>query len=73
MKHVFMALALCLLAWPAQAKIVTQDVDYRSGDVAMKSFLAYDDAQPGRRPGVLVIHEWWGHNEFARGQARRCL
>src|SRR5690606_4841372 len=33
--------------------------------------LAWDDALEGPRPGVLVVHEWWGHNEHAREQARR--
>jgi len=37
----------------------------------LKGFLAWDDAVPGQRPGVLVVHEWWGHDEHARNQARR--
>ena len=24
----------------------------------------------GKRPGILVVHEWWGHNEHARDRAR---
>jgi dienelactone hydrolase len=32
--------------------------------------LAYDDSISGKRPGVLVVHEWWGHNEYARKRAR---
>lgn len=37
----------------------------------MKGYIAYDDAVKGKRPGVLVVHEWWGHNEHARESARK--
>jgi dienelactone hydrolase len=36
----------------------------------MKGYLAYDDKIKDKRPGVLVVHEWWGHNEYARKRAR---
>lgn len=51
--------------------IQTREIEYRQGETALKGFIAWDAARPGRRPGVLVIHEWWGHNEHARNQARR--
>ncbi len=60
-----------LSAAPAAAKVVTETVAYRHGDVALQGFLAYDDAATGKRPGVLVIPEWWGLNDFAKQQARR--
>lgn len=48
-----------------------QEIDYQAGDVTAKGFLAYDDTIPGKRPGVLVVHEWWGHSPFTRDCARR--
>ena len=36
----------------------------------LKGYLAYDDQIEGKRPGVLVVHEWWGHNEYVRNRAR---
>lgn len=70
MSRIIQLVASILLgATSTQAKIVTQAVDYRDGDARLEGFLAYDDAQPGKRPGVLVAHEWWGCNEFARKQA----
>ncbi len=54
----------------AAAEIVTRSVDYQDGDVALQGFLAYDDAQAGKRPGVLIVHEWWGLNDYARQRAR---
>jgi len=54
----------------ALAAIHTQEVDYRDNGQVLKGYLAYDDAVVGKRPGVLVVHEWWGHNAYARKRAR---
>lgn len=54
----------------AQAKVVGEEVEYSSNGTTMKGYIAYDDAKKGKRPGVLVVHEWWGHNEYARKRAR---
>lgn len=68
---VSIAVAL-LMTGPASAapKIEGKPVDYKAGKVTMKGYLAYDENVKGRRPGVLVVHEWWGHNEYARARAR---
>jgi dienelactone hydrolase len=47
-----------------------KEVSYRAADTEMKGYLAYDKRVKGMRPGVLVVHEWWGHNEYARKRAR---
>lgn len=44
-------------------------VDYEVDGVPLKGFLAYDENRAGPRPGVLVVHEWWGHNEYSRKRA----
>lgn len=47
------------------------EIDYASPDgVTLKGYLAYDASNEEVRPGVLVVHEWWGHNEYARRRAR---
>lgn len=64
-------LLLAAVWWSgAQAALVEQEVEYRAGDTTLRGFLVYDDATEGLRPGVLVVHEWWGHNEYARRRAR---
>ncbi len=54
----------------AAPKIKGQPVEYTAGSTVLKGYLAYDENIKGKRPGVLVVHEWWGHNEYARKRAR---
>lgn len=65
----FLILITCLLATSANAEIITKEIDYQQGDTTMKGMLAYDDDIKGKRPGVLIVHEWWGHNRHARDKA----
>jgi dienelactone hydrolase len=59
------------LTFAAQAAYVSEQVEYRAGDTLMRGYLAYDDAVTVKRPGVLVVHEWWGHNDYARSRAEQ--
>jgi len=59
------------LASPAAAKVVTQEVPYTQNGATLKGYLAYDDAITGKRPGVLVVHEFWGLNDFAKLRAEK--
>ena len=52
------------------AHVETGEVEYAAGDTTMKGYLARSSDFEGPRPGVLVVHEWWGHNEYARKRAR---
>jgi dienelactone hydrolase len=71
MKVAVLALALFACLACAQAKIVTKTVPYDQGGVHLIGYLAYDDAQTeGKKlPGVLVVPEWWGLNDFVKGRA----
>lgn len=62
---------LCLAVAPiARAEVVGKEVSYQAKGVTMKGYLAYDDKIKGKRPAVLVVHEWWGLNDYARKRAR---
>jgi dienelactone hydrolase len=52
----------CALAAEAQAK--TEIIEYRQGDTVLQGCLAYDAAISGRRPGVLIIHQWKGLTDY---------
>lgn len=52
------------------AAVQGREVSYSANGVTLKGYVAYDDAMKGKHPGILVVHEWWGHNEYARKRAR---
>jgi dienelactone hydrolase len=65
------SILLLLLFSPfLQAALQEKTVEYKSGDTTMKGYLAWDDKVKGKRPGVLVVHEFWGLNDYARHRAR---
>jgi len=70
MRQIIGLFILLVAAGSPQAEIQGQEVTYRAGDTTLKGYLAYDDAISGQRPGILVVHEWWGHNEYSRQRAR---
>ena len=70
MRRLVMSLVLILItSLSAQAAVQTKMVIYKHGDLECRGFLAWDDAVQGTRPGVLVVHEWWGLDEYARQRA----
>jgi dienelactone hydrolase len=70
-RHIIAAIAgMVFFASVAVAGVQTKEIEYKQGETVLQGFLAWD-AVEGKRPGVLVAHEWWGHNEHARDQAKR--
>jgi dienelactone hydrolase len=51
-------------------KITADTVTYRASDATLKGWLAVDEERQGKRPAVLVVHEWWGLNDYIRRRAR---
>jgi dienelactone hydrolase len=66
-------LAFLLLALPlaAGAAVQTEPVEYQDGDTKLTGYLMYDDAATGKRPGVIVAHEWWGLNDYVKSRAEK--
>ena len=64
---------LLALAWglDVQAAVHTEAVEYKHGETALEGHLAYDDAIQGKRPGVLVVHEWMGLGPYAKRRAEQ--
>jgi len=53
----------------ARAAIHTETVEYKQGDTTLEGFLAYDDSISGKRPGVLVVHQWLGLTDYEKRRA----
>lgn len=54
-----------------ESKIVSEEIVYNADSVEMIGFLVFDANNSEPKPGILVVHEWWGHNEHSRNQARK--
>jgi dienelactone hydrolase len=76
---IFFLLSLFLLAGCSKnnqnsadenSSVVTKEVIYSSDGTTLKGFLAYDANKEGKRPGIIVVHEWWGLNQYARERAK---
>src|SRR6516162_5040522 len=62
---------LLFCAAAARAELHTETVEYKHGDTVLEGYIAYDDASKDKRPGVLVVHEWTGHNPYVRQRAEQ--
>ena len=60
------AFALLTLTTLAHAELKKSTVEYKDGDQTLKGYLVYDDANTAKRPGILVVHEWWGLNDYIK-------
>jgi dienelactone hydrolase len=65
------ALLALSLATPAVAAVKEEPVTYKDGDTTLKGFVVYDTAKKGKRPGIVVVHEWWGITKHMHNEARR--
>ena len=67
----YLAAILVLLSAPASpAAIRTDTIEYSDGEKILEGYVAYDDASTESRPGILVIHDWTGLQDYAK---RRCV
>ncbi len=64
-------IAALMIPLAALAEVKTQVVEYRDGNVVLEGYLAYDDAVQGKRPGVLVVHEWTGLGDYVKQRSQQ--
>jgi dienelactone hydrolase len=55
----------------ANAAIKEEPITYSDGEATLKGFLVYDDASQAKRPGIVMVHEWWGITQHMHNQARK--
>ncbi len=69
MKNWLILTTALLCVAPLRAEIRSRTVEYRHGDTVLEGYYVYDDAVKGKRPGVLVVHDWMGLGEKTRKRA----
>jgi dienelactone hydrolase len=62
------AFALLVVGLPIHG-ITSKEVTYTADGTTMKGYIAFDEHREGKRPGIIVVHEWWGHNDYTRKRA----
>ncbi len=65
---IFLSLILCVAAMFSAEPVRTESVSYQSGSETVSGFLALPDGT-GKHPAIIVIHEWWGLNDWVKQQA----
>ena len=60
-----------LLSSLALAEVRSKPITYEDGGDKFTGYVYWDDAVEGKRPGVMVVHEWWGLNEYVKSRAEQ--
>ena len=70
MKRILILLAVTIfLTGTAQANLVKENIEYKDGDTVLEGYVVYDDAFEGKRPGIIVVHDWMGFGEYGNHRA----
>lgn len=68
---VLASVVLSGVATMVRGEIKTETVKYKAGAVEAQGYLAFDDKVAGKRPGVLIVPEWWGLNDYGKSRAKQ--
>ena len=71
MKLILSVILFFIFIMTAKSEIVTSDVEYKIGDVTLQGYVAYDNSNANKRPGILIIHQWKGLTDYEKMRARQ--
>ncbi|WP_109301350.1 dienelactone hydrolase family protein [Aquimarina sp. AU474] len=57
------------IAEESSVTIKREEITYNTDSLSMKGYVSFDENITEKRPGVIVVHEWWGHNDYVRERA----
>ena len=55
----------------SRAEIKSTPVEYKDGDTTLKGWIVYDDAIHDKRPGIVVVPEWWGLTDYIKSRCQQ--
>ncbi len=64
------AIISCAFPQKSESSVKKTKVTYTSGNVILDGYVFFDKNKAGKRPGILVVHEWWGLNNYALMRAK---
>lgn len=71
MKYLFLLIIISLFNMKVRSEIITSDVEYKLGDVTLQGYIAYDNSNENKRPGILIVHQWKGLTDYEKMRARQ--
>jgi dienelactone hydrolase len=63
---ILIATFIMIISIPAISQIHTENIEYKDGSVTLEGYIAYDESSKDTRPGILVVHEFWGINDYTK-------
>jgi len=63
---IFIATIIMIISVPAISQIHTENIEYKDGSVTLEGYIAYDESFKDTRPGIIVVHEWTGINDYTK-------
>lgn len=71
MKKALTGLLVFMGALGARAEIKTETVEYRHNGTTLEGYIAYDSNVKGKRPVIMIVHEWTGLGDYVKGRAKQ--
>jgi dienelactone hydrolase len=71
MRSILTIILFFILITNTMSEIITSDVEYKIGDVTLQGYLAYDNSNSDKRPGILIVHQWMGLTDYEKKRARQ--
>ena len=71
MRFLIASLLVAGCSLESEGAVQTKVIEYKHGDTVLEGYMAWDDSVQGRRPGVLVVHDWTGLGDYARKRSKQ--
>ncbi len=69
MRTILVPVIVSILSMSTRGAIIQKSVEYKQGDTVLEGFSAYDDSVQGKRPAVLIFHQWKGLSDYEKKRA----
>jgi dienelactone hydrolase len=70
MRMMLTAVFTVMATLAAQAAVKEEAVTYHDGSTTLKGFIVYDDAAGAKRPGIVMVPEWWGITKHVHDEGK---